>query len=234
MPYQYITASSSRIACGTSNTLLMQNSPLTAFFLYKFLSDNALGGRVIEKSLGGNNGVGLLTINSFAFQFQVNGGGQLTRATTQNTTSVNVWNRVVLTWDGTTTAANAHFYVNGVEPAYQTTANGSSPFAVTNGTISIGNRLDNIRPLAGNLSELAIWNVVLDSGEIANLSQSRIKGLPYQIRPSALKAYWPLDDFANGINALGSGSIIERSGNGLNGSPTTNAPTGVAEEVLTY
>ncbi|HEY4612181.1 MAG TPA: hypothetical protein VII11_04300 [Bacteroidota bacterium] len=53
------------------------------------------------------------------------------------------------------------------------------------------------------------------------------------IQPSNLKAYWPLDEFAEGATVSGTNSIRDLSGNGNHGTPS-NSPTGRAERVLSY
>ena len=78
---------------------------------------------------------------------------------------------------------------------------------------------------------MAIWRAVLTPTEIALLAKSRVKGIPLQIQPSNLKAYWPLDEFADGATASGAGSIKDLSGNGNHGTPS-NGPFGRPEFVL--
>lgn len=108
---------------------------------------------------------------NYIYYLEVNGTTPLIHATTQiaETTLTGKWLHCLATWDGSTTAANIKLYINGVEQVYGTTQNGVSLAAAT-GKWSIGGRIyDNGRNLDGAIGEVAVWDRVLNSTEIAQM-----------------------------------------------------------------
>ena len=79
------------------------------------------------------------------------------------------WHHFLYTWDGSTTAANAHIYIDGaVDDTSET--NGVTLTAAT-GKWSIGGRIyDDARNLDGKIAEIAVWNVIVDGATIADLA----------------------------------------------------------------
>lgn len=78
---------------------------------------------------------------------------------------------LLYTWDGSATATNIHFYVNGSEVAYGDTVDGVGNFEAPSGTWSLGGPSwdDNLN-FDGKLAEAGWWNRVLDAKEIAILA----------------------------------------------------------------
>ena len=64
--------------------------------------------------------------NTIQFSKDYTGGGSvdLNRVASDESITLGAWNYVVLTWDGSTTAANVLMYVNGTGTTYKTTTNG--------------------------------------------------------------------------------------------------------------
>lgn len=99
-------------------------------------------------------------------------------------------------------SGGVNLYLNG-------SANGS--FATDSGTGSshsitgaIGQDLRSAgRFFNGNLAHFAFWNVVLSAGEIAALAKG---ALPFQIRPTALMTWLPLDGIASPEPDLSAGN----------------------------
>lgn len=89
----------------------------------------------------------------------------------------------------------------------------------------------------GQIDELAIWSKALSDNDIADLYNSKIKGMPLQVQPANLVAYWPMDNGPDGASADGD-TIRDLSGNGSDGIGDNGANnTGLtwkAEEVLSY
>ena len=89
----------------------------------------------------------------------------------------------------------------------------------------------------GIIDELAIWDVALTASEMAQLANSRIKGMPLQVRPVSLQAYWSFNDQPSGTSADGD-MVRDLSGNGNNGTGNDGANntglTWVGESVLSY
>jgi hypothetical protein len=108
----------------------------------------------------------------------------LNLVTSSGTVSTNTWTFVAGTFDnGGTNVATA--YINS-------TATTNTPGAQTlvNTPMALGFDSPDGLYFAGDLADVAVWNVALTQTEISALSQG-IR--PYQIRPSALIGGWPLD-----------------------------------------
>ena len=153
-------------------------------------------------------------------------------------TTFNVWQNIIVTWDGSSTASNVHIYRDGVEATYKTTTDATGTRVDDSGNdFVIGSKANDVGSYEGLISELSEWNEVLSNDEIQLLAKSKIKGMPKQIRPSALKIYLPLTDFSN--ETSGDGRIYKdlsgnnNTGTGLDGANNTGV-TNKAEEVLTY
>lgn len=85
-------------------------------------------------------------------------------------TPASAWHHCLMTWDGSTTAANIHIYFNGTEISYATTTNGASLIDAT-GRWSLGGRSqDDTRNFDGKMADCAAWNRILSAGEIATLA----------------------------------------------------------------
>lgn len=156
--------------------------------------------------------------------------------------STQSWSNIIQTWDGTLNLTGVHIYINGAEVSYSASSSNGTGVAITDagGIFNIGNK--NLaafnRACGGVLSELAIWTSVLSTSEILALAKGKIKGLPLQIQPSNLKAYFPLNDFSENIGATGTGTVRDLSATGATGTPGFGAggssPLGVAEQILSY
>lgn len=90
------------------------------------------------------------------------GTGNASSASTAAMTQ-NVWHHVVAT---RTLTGTAQFWVNGVAGS---TANGPAPFSVPAADFRIGHREDNYASFPGDIDDVAVWNRVLTSDEIAEL-----------------------------------------------------------------
>lgn len=89
----------------------------------------------------------------------------------------------------------------------------------------------------GKITEFALWTETLTATEVKLLASSRLKGIPLQIQPSALKLYLPMDDQETGTAANGD-TVRDLSGNGNNGAGNDGANnaglTWTQETVLSY
>jgi len=185
-------------------------------------------------SRGDGEGAGSLNSLEFTQPFS---GTDLFRTTALNSFTNSVWHHVLVTYDGSTTAANAHIYIDGTEPSYSisqdATLTRSSDISenLLIGLTTTGDEFD------GRISEVAIWNVVLTASQIALLASSRIKGMPLMIQPTALKGYWPMNEGVHGVSA-DLDTAWDLSGNANNGNPDNGANntglTWAAETVLNY
>lgn len=152
----------------------------------------------------------------------------LERSSVSDFVPLNQWSHVVVTWDGTSTATNAHVYLNGVEVPYSTSTDGvgshrsdaAESFIVGDG----GGVLDSV--FDGSIDEVRIYNRALAATEIESLyklgQSDEVNTGASQAQggsrlDSGLAGYWKLDD--------GSGtSATDASTNGNTGT-LTNGPT---------
>ena len=155
--------------------------------------------------------------------------------TIANSISTGSWSKYVMTYDNSGDR-KVHIWKDGLEMSYNTQVAGVGTITDdSTGDFRLGSLgIDGLLPLDGKQTEFAMWNVILTSDEIYNLSKSNVKRMPLQIRPGSLKGYWPLDEYPQGtVITASSGQIIDRSNNNLNGL-AFGSPIAIAEEVLTY
>lgn len=110
--------------------------------------------------------------------FIVEGSTDVKRVSNDNAVSTGVYQHVVATWDGTTTATGIHIYVNGSEVTYSTTQNGATLTSCAGQTTYIGQRGDGNREFDGKIDEVGIWERALTSSEVTKLYNSG-NGLTY-------------------------------------------------------
>jgi len=123
-----------------------------------------------------------------------------------------VWNNIICVYD---TTNGAVLYVNGVSTA--TNAAVGSINTTANNPIWIGDDRGLNRLTAGNMADVAIWNVTLTAAEVSALA---LGARPHQIRRSALLAWWPLTGFSSPEPDL----IARNSGNLTGTGPGFNPP----------
>lgn len=226
------------IDCGTmADAVMTENGALTiSAWIYPETIGTSGASRIIGRQNGGV-GVYLYKSSTTTVSFQVVGSTTLTRKAANNALTLNIWQHILLTWDGSTNAENVHIYVNGIEVAYQTTTNGITPSNNSAASLIIGNRDDFIRCFDGTITEVAVWNTIVSANEIALLAHSRVKGMPLLLKTANLKGYWPLDEGSHGVSA-DLDTAWDMSGNGNNGNPDNGANntglTWMAESILTY
>lgn len=158
------------------------------------------------------------------------GLGDWFQITTGTTITLNAWQHVVTTYDG----SNVKVYVNAGTP-WDSGNIGSKVYK--NSTSRIGLEIADTFPFDGIINDVAIWNVVLSISEISLIYNSKIKYLPLQIQPANIIGYWPMNNGQDGVSANGA-TIPDLSGNGKDGAGNDGANnTGLtwkAEEVLSY
>lgn len=139
---------------------------------------------------------------------------------------INTWTHYAFTW---TSGGTSIFYVNG--SAVKTNAGGTTVNNIARAMV-VGRQGDAISVwFTGKTSEWACWSVALSSSEVSQIANGRVRYLPTQIQPSSLRAYYPLDDFADGVSATGSNTLLDRGSAGAHATPS-GSPTARAEEVL--
>lgn len=202
-----------------------------AAWIYPLSSGESNAGAFICKAdNGAANGAWWFQVNangggttSFGFYKQV-AGNDLFRESANLLLTLNTWQHVSVTWTGSTTATNIKLYLNGTEVSYGTNQNGGANDTDAAQILRIGNS-DGTTTFEGRIEETAVWNVILTQAELTALASAKNRGIPAQIRPSALKMYCPIVEFAQGTTASGASTIKDYSGSGNHGTPT-NSPTG--------
>src|SRR3990167_4985685 len=126
------------------------------------------------------------------------------------------WHSFIYTFPAAGANQHAVVYIDGSASAgtfgLGTTAlntDAEAPVGISINATASGSQFD------GEINEVAIWNVVLTAAEASLLHNAKVKRLPLQIQPSALQAYWALDDLAQGGN-LASANLIDMSSNARN------------------
>jgi len=228
------------LSCGTGNTVTNGNMTISAWIYQTGNGGNSLP-RIFQRDTAASTaqGIALYVNNNGAIDnalgFLATGTTNLVQESASNVFANSTWTHVLATWTGSTTATNAHIYVNGVEVSSGTPTNGASLHTVDNNNW-IGNRGDVARTWQGKITDVATWNVVLTSQEILQLAKSRVKRMPLQVQPSALTAYLPLDEEENNTPANADVFRDLKGVNNCTGDDGTNN-TGLvsfAEEVLSY
>jgi hypothetical protein len=143
----------------------------------------------------------------------------------------NIWYHGAITYDGSTFKV----YLNGVQDATLSVTN--TPRSDSIQQFCVGSTLNSANAVSGfwrgYISEVAFWNVGLQAGEVARLT-NHVKYTPLSVRSSSLKGYWPLDDAPNGVTVVnGLRSVRDWSGQNNHLDPT-NSPIGRAEGILSY
>ena len=111
-----------RINCGSGSSLNNLGPLSVSCWFYADTQGESNSGRFCEKARDGGNQLGwFLTItatNQIAFihlDNTLSGANQLDRRSSNNSFSLTTWHHLLLTWDGSQTAANAHIYIDGTE-----------------------------------------------------------------------------------------------------------------------
>ena len=122
-------------------------------------------GRIVDKT-----GYRLAFSNN-SLDFVVLHTANLQRRSVSNVITLNAWQHVAVTWDGSATATNVHIYINGTEVgSYSTTTNASGTRvsdAATN--MVMGNDPTLIRAFDGRVDDVRVFNRVLSLAEIQAL-----------------------------------------------------------------
>jgi hypothetical protein len=138
------------------------------------------------QTLDANTGIG----------FFRNGSSALYRMSNASHLSTGTWIHVLVTHDGTFGDYNtAHIYKDGTEVTYYSSGNGSSE-TTASGKWTVGGRYsDDTRNFNGRIGEVAVWDRVLNSTEIAQVSSGStltsganiLNGLRFVVHPDEPK-----------------------------------------------
>lgn len=169
------------VNCG-SNSVLDNISPmsLSVWIYTKGANPNSAFARILDKRpLNGQaTGWSLIheTTNDFVdFLVDFDGGTDLRVQTSNSTLAKNIWQHILLTWDGSLTATNVHIYVNGIEVGYQTQTNGvGNREDDSTGTFDIGNATASSyeRAFNGLIDVPSVYNRILSTFEAVQLNRN--------------------------------------------------------------
>lgn len=227
---QFTNTSNNIIGFGTmSDTVLRENQAFSYSGWFYALTDGENNAGLFIRRGGA---IFRIAVNQ-ALQFSLAGGTSMLRLAANSSFSLNAWNHLVMTWDGSTTAANVHFYINGTEVSYATTTDAVTPTDNSADTVTIGCNIAFSTAFNGQQSEVAVWSSVLSTADIQALFYGRVHLQPNNIAQSTLVAHWPLDDFADGVTLTGTGTVKDISPNAWHGT-ATNSPFARAVEQITY
>lgn len=237
----FTTTGTDVLSCGTNDDILTENGAMTVSVWVNLAQDTANGGdpKIWIRDDNSNGFIFLGVSTTKKLYFDVHGTTSLTHFSANNSWVANTWTNVIVTWDGSVTAANSHIYVNGTEVSYASAANGVSLSNDSASTFFIGNEFDGLRPAAGKVDELAVWSTVLSATDIASVSGQRaitassapIKGLPLFVSPTTLKRYFALDECPSGSTC--NVTFRDKSPTAVN-CTGTNSPTGASNTTINY
>ena len=94
----------------------------------------------------------------------------LVRTASDNAVTLNVWQHVAVTWDGSATASNVRMYVDGVETGYKATTDGVGLIEDIGTEYYIGSNDLTNRSFDGFIDEARIYNRILSLAEIQTLA----------------------------------------------------------------
>ena len=139
---------------------------------------------------------------------------------TADTIPTNTWSCLGVTWDGSTTAANVHIYINGVEATYQATTDGLVLRSDDSANpITIGNSTNATRTVDGQIAQVQLFNTVLTREEV---QQAMV--YPGSVQRGLLR-YWSLGGDGSpepNYTVAGSGATITTAGAPNDNNPPIN------------
>ncbi len=150
-------------------------------------------------------------------------GTDLLRRTGTGVLQLGRWTHWTVTWDGSTTAANAHIYKNAVEATYQATTDGTGTFSDAGQPGTCGAGLAATGDLDGKLAHMQVWNRVLSDGEIR-----QAMFLPGSVMPGLVQ-YYPLDYVGPNNGAIHDFSTFANHGTSQGLTVHTDQPSTVAQ-----
>jgi len=145
------------------------------------------------------------SIVSRSLGFLIEGSANpLYKTSAANTIPTSGWFHALVTWNGVFTSyAGIHIYINGVEVSYTGNQVGTGTPHTLSGKWVIGqNGIDDTLCVNGRIAEVAVWDRIVSSTEIAALAAR----YPASNYPTNLKFYFPgnSDDLHDAItNVLG-------------------------------
>ena len=163
-------------------------------------------GRFISKISAGAAGGWFITfspLNENAFRFTRTGATNLVVTARDNSIALGKCQHLAATWTGGTTAStDVQLYNSGSVLVHSADQNGVTINSDAANSVFIGNVASDDRATDGRIMEVAVYEDDLTPQEIKRLA-SGTSGMPLQVRPEALRAYWPLRECSSKENCAG-------------------------------
>lgn len=103
---------------------------------------------------------------------------------------VNIWQNIVVTYDGTSTPAGCKIYKNGVSQALTTIQNNLTASPVYTSNFTVGSTGNGSTNLNGKLDELAVWNISLSAAQALEIYNAGSPGDLFASTASASLTSW--------------------------------------------
>jgi parallel beta-helix repeat protein len=214
-----------RVDCGTSPSVSITGTTITleAWIFPTAWQASSFQGSIINKE-GPNQGYMLRCGNNGQLSFALGNGTSVPEVlSATGTLTLNTWQHVAGTYDGTT----LRIYRNGVQVGSTT-----STFTIANSTnqLTIGDYAvtPGTRVFIGKIDEARIWSVARSASELA--ANQLVQPCP---GTDGLRAYYQFDQGVESGNNAGVTTLPDISGNGNNGTLVNFALTGPTSNWVT-
>jgi hypothetical protein len=191
-----------------------------------WIKSNSTGGTTFFARPNSGTGYALSYAFGNRLTFAHDGSTDMTARTSSSfgALPIGVWTHVVVTWDGSTTAANVLFYKNTVVQAHDINTNGVSLTSTSGQNFIIGG--------SGGIDDVRLYNRVLSVAEIKQLyilgNESHQASSPQVTATSTcttglscgLVGYWTFDGKDTSWTSASAGTTLDKSGSGGTGTLT--------------
>ena len=206
------------VNCGTGTSVNITGTQITleAWIYPTAWRTSSFEGTIINKESLASQGYMLRCGNNGQLSFAFGNGTSFPEVQSAvGTLTLNTWQHVAATYDGTT----MRIYRNGVQVGSlaNTTSIASSPVALT-----IGSSVSYpARTFAGRIDEVRIWNVARSAGELGAFQNLELCGIE-----NGLAAYYRFNQGTAGGNNAGVTTLPDVTANANNGTVSNMALTG--------
>ena len=194
-------------------------------------------GRIVDKSETFTSNGWKLMLNGVdvanGIDFLVNGATGVRRISVANAITLNIWQHVLATWDGSVDSTKVHIYVNGVEVSYSTTNSAVAPLDSDEiYSLFIGRGLTGDDGFDGFIDDVRVYTRVFTTDEIKRLYRI---GATFKINTTisndslknGLVGHWTFD----GPHMGGAGTTATDISGQDNHGTLTNGPVRVAGKI---
>ena len=204
----------------SSNSPQYDNGDIFSVSLWIKTSSATFGGLVTKQAGSGNyRGWGLYVNPSGSGEFGVQmyhalGSNQILVETTANGWNDGNWHHVVLTYDGSSTAAGVKIAVDGVNQAITVNADSLSNSFTNTTAMSIGSRGLANAFYNGRVDEVSLYSATLTSAQITELyNAGKPRNAMGLSTSGSLDAYYRCGDLTFDSKAGGQATVFDRSAN---------------------